>query len=122
MKPPEQTAAAAWVLSAADAYANDPAFRELAERDPHSALAQHGLDVPREVELRMCQNTEETFHVVLPEDPNRALADQDLMGAVGGSCASSAGSAGSLGTVSSILSCAGSVSSAGSVGSAGTAG
>ena len=121
MKSPEQAAAGAWVLPTADAYANDPAFRELADRDPHSALAKHGLDIPREVELRLYQNTEETFHVVLPEDPNRALGDQDLVGAVGGSCVSSAGSAGSVGTVSSILSCAGSISSAGSVGSAGTA-
>lgn len=119
--PPEHAFTGDEVLRVINTYANDPGFRESADRDLHDALAEHGIDIPRDVGLRLCRNTEETFHFVLPADPNRALVDQELTGAVGGSSASTVGSAGSFGTVSSFLSCAGTASSAGSVGSAGTA-
>jgi len=64
-------------------------------------------------------NDDDTFHFVLPPDPNIDLKDEALSAVAGGKTTGSAGSGGSASSVSTIPSCA---SSAGTVGSVGTAG
>ena len=95
-------------------YYNKPVLRNLAADDPHAALAQYQIYFPHETELRIVPNTEETFNLVMPPDPNVALSDEALTMVAGGKSASTAGTAG---TASTLFSC---VSSASTIGSAGS--
>ena len=90
--------------------------------EPHSALSEMGVDVPSGVDLRVSVNTDETFHVVFPPDPNTMLSDEALTAVSGGNCAGSASSVGCAGTLSSIPSCAMCVSTVGTAACAGSAG
>ena len=74
------------------------------------------------MDVKVHQNTPDTFHLVSPPDPNQTLADEDLMAVAGGKTASTVGSAGSASTASTLTICWGSASSAGSAGTAGSAG
>ena len=76
---------------------------------------------PPGVKVRVAVNTADTYHVVLPPDPNVALSDESLTAVAGGKSASTAGSAGtasSIGTVCGTASSAGTASSVASAGSA----
>lgn len=82
----------------ANAYRQDPAFRARTDADPHAVLAEQGIDVPPWVEVRIVENTAETFHFVLPPSPNAALEDEALAMIAGGKQSGSSGTAGSYGT------------------------
>ena len=69
-----------------NAYNNDPTFRAEADADPAAAVAKKGVPVPPGVELKLVRNDEETFHVVLPPDPNATLDDEVLASVAGGAC------------------------------------
>ena len=84
--------------------------------DPRAAFAERGVDVPPGVELRVTSNTDDTFHLVFPADPNQALEDETL-GAVSGGRASTAGTLGCAGSASTLPSCWGTASSASTIGS-----
>ena len=103
------------LLSFTDEFRTEPSLRREAVSDPHSVLARYDIEYPATVDVRIVENTPEVFHLVLPPDPNAALADEDLRIVAGGKSASTAGSAGTASCVSSTVS---SVSSAGSAGSA----
>ena len=110
-------------LERQDAYVKDffdPEFRERVRTDPGAVMSSWGIDLPPGVDVRVCVNTEDTFHVAFPPDPNAALSDESLGVVAGGKTASSAGSAGSastLGCVCSTASTATTASSAGSIAS-----
>ena len=105
--------------SLAGRYRDDPELRaRLDAGDAAGALDELGLDLPPGVEARFAANTDEVFHVVLPPNPNKTLADEALIQAVGGS---TAGSAGTVGTMSSFA-CSTGPSCIGSGGTASTAG
>ena len=70
------------------------------------------------VDTRIVANTTDTFHVVMPPDPNTEVSDEILSTVAGGSTAGTASSLGSIACVS-LASC---FSSAGSAGSAGPPG
>ena len=106
----------------ANAYDEDPDLRSRVDTDPKAVLAELGVETPSGIELRILMNTEDSFYLPFPPDPNVTLADEMLDHAAGGKTASTAGSAGtvsSLGSVPTTSSTAASASSAGSVGSAG---
>lgn len=103
-------------LSLAEDYHRDPELREQVESDPKAVLAKYQVPFPPNIDVRIVANTDETFNLVMPPDPNIDLADENLMAVAAGG--KSVGSAGTLGTFSSIAS---SASTASSVGSAGTA-
>ena len=84
----------------------DPALRAKAVSDPAGMLAERGIALPEGFDVRMVVNSDDTFHVVLPPDPNAMLEDEALAGTVGGS------TAGTLSTVSTIPSCLGTGSTA----------
>ena len=65
--------------------ADDPALRSRAASEPRAVLTEHGIRAPEGRELRIAANTADTFHVVLPPDPNSALADVQLDAVAGGS-------------------------------------
>lgn len=98
----------------ADAVRADPESGGRLESDPRGLLAEHGITVPHGIEVRMAVNTAETFHLVLPPDPNTAIADEELSSVAGGIMFTCVGSQGSATTASTA---SGTVSTASSAGS-----
>ena len=100
-------------------YRDDPRLRaRIAAGEVSGVVAQLGLILPHEVEARIAVNTAETYHVVLPPDPNAVLSDEALYLVGGGASASTAGTIGTTGT----FACSCVASSLGSLGTAGSAG
>lgn len=99
----------------------DPEFRAEMETDVRAAMSSKGVDIPAGVDVQLHMDTDETFHLVFPPDPNAALSDESL-GVVsgGGKSASSAGSVSSASTVSCLPSTASTGGSAGTVSSGGS--
>ena len=67
------------------AWREDPDFRARLEADPAAAAAEQGLELPAGIrEVRVAENTPETFHVIFPPSPNRNLSDEALGQVSGG--------------------------------------
>ena len=67
------------------AWRADPAFRSRLEADPAAAAAEKGLRLPDGVsEVRVAENTADTFHVIFPSSPNQSLSDEALRQVSGG--------------------------------------
>ena len=67
------------------AWRADPGFRDRLETDPAAAAAEQGLTLPTGVrEVRVAENTAETFHVIFPPSPNKNLSDEALRQVSGG--------------------------------------
>ena len=67
------------------AWREDPAFRDRLAADPAAALADQGLSLPTGIsEVRVSENTADTFHVIFPGDPNARMSDEALMEVAGG--------------------------------------
>ena len=67
------------------AWRDDPAFRDRLAADPAAALAGQGMRLPSGIrEVRVAENTADTFHVIFPGDPNASLSDEALMDVAGG--------------------------------------
>lgn len=47
----------------------DPAFKQKLLSDPHSALAEEGIQVPAGTNVQVHENTANTTHLVLPQAP-----------------------------------------------------
>ena len=54
--------------------------------DPHAVLAEHGMDVPEGMNVKVVENTGNTVHVTLPAAPdaNGDLSDEELENVAGG--------------------------------------
>ena len=65
-------------------YHESPALRVRALAEPRAVLAEHGVSVPPEADVRIVANTAETVHFIMPPDPNALLADEDLAAVAGG--------------------------------------
>ena len=65
----------------------DPALRSKAVSDPVGTLSEHGIEPPEGFDVQMAANSSDTFHFVLPPDPNAALEDEALNSVVGGATA-----------------------------------
>lgn len=102
-----------------DCAVNDD-LRARCASEPRNVLDEYGVDLPEgaQEELLILQNDADTYHMVIPVDPNTDLSDEVMQDVTGGTTAGTAGTIGSAATASSVPS---SVSSASSVGSAGTA-
>ena len=79
----------------------DQALRAQAVSDPVGTLAERGIALPEGMDVRMIANSDDTFHFVLPPDPNAVLEDEALAGIAGGS------TFGTLSSVSTFPSCLG---------------
>ena len=98
-------------------FGEDAGLRRRFASDPRAVLEEQGLDVPTDVELRVTANTDETYYLALPPDPNEALEDESLASLAGGVRAGTASSVSSVGSFA--CSCGpSSIGSAGSIGSA----
>ncbi len=93
-------------------YHEDAAFRAQVEVDARDVMIEHGFVMPSTLDVRVVANDDDTFHFVLPPDPNIDLEDEALSVIAGGKTASSAGSAS---TIASLPSCASSAATASSV-------
>ena len=82
-------------------------FRPQMEKHCEYAMYMGGSQPPADTSVMIVPNTPETFHFVLPPDPNALLADADLNAVVGG--------IGSAGCRSSLVSCIGGCPAAGQV-------
>ena len=103
------------LLLFAEEYRGDQELRSLADHDPHTALARFNIQFPAELDIRIVENTDKVFNLVMPPDPNAALLDEALVEIAGGKSASSAGTVGSASSIGTTFA---SASSAGSAGSA----
>ncbi len=65
-------------------YQEDPELRARAEADPRAVLAEHGICMPPDRDVRIVAQTAETFNFIMPPDPNEVLADEDLATVAGG--------------------------------------
>ena len=101
---------------------DDAAFRQRLEADPRAVLAQRPglIDLPESTEVRISHNTEDTMYLVLPTNPNTALADTAISNVTGGSTVGTGGTASSGATLSCPSLCFSSVGCAGTAGSAQT--
>ena len=110
----------AW-QNAAQRYRADAPWRARIDAGDNRAISGLMVDVGLApapgARVSVRANDDETFHFILPPDPNIELADESLGGVVGGANASTLGSIGSAGTIGcstvpSTLGSAGCVSSA----------
>jgi hypothetical protein len=99
----------------AEAWA-DPGFKARLIAEPRTVLAEHGVDLPANVEIRAVENTDNVVYLALPPKPKEELSDEALEAVAGGA---TAGSAGTVSTLGSALSCVGCASTLGSAGTAG---
>ena len=103
----------------AERYRSDAALRSRIDGgDVEDSLSDLDLVLPPGIEVRIAVNTADTFHVVMPPDPNIELSDEALGAVAGGKSAGSAGSVGTAGT----MGCSSSPSSVSTAGTGGTAG
>ena len=82
-------------------YQESPGLRARAEAEPRAVLSEHGIRMPPGRDVRVVANTAETFHVVMPPDPNVALAEEDLAAVAGGFSTDSRANK----TASTLISC-----------------
>ncbi len=65
---------------------SDPDFKAQLLSDPKTAISGYGIDLPAGLDLKIVENTADTFHIVLPAKPSQAseLSDEDLQNLAGG--------------------------------------
>jgi hypothetical protein len=91
----------------------EDAFREALRKDPRAAVERAlGGKLPAGLQVKVVEETADTFYLVLPANPNRApsgqLSDKELDAVAGGwSAASDCGSCANCGTNSDCATCAG---------------
>ena len=65
-------------------YHTDPDYRRQVEADPVAAFREQGMELPSDIAVRVLANTDDTFYVVLPPNPNADLGDEMLVSVAGG--------------------------------------
>lgn len=56
----------------------DEAFKAALMADPKRTLEAHGIEVPKGLTLKVCENTDQVFHLVLPNAPDLGLTEETL--------------------------------------------
>ena len=67
-------------------YRADAEIRARIARGDTSDIDRDDLNIPDGMDLRIVEQTEDTFYFLLPSVPNRALSDESLGSMAGGSC------------------------------------
>lgn len=62
----------------------DEGFKKRLIANPTEVYKEFGFDVPKEVAVKVVENTDKIFHFVLPPKPSDELSDEALDGAAGG--------------------------------------
>lgn len=66
----------------AKAWADDELKQRLLT-EPSAVLEEHGIEVPSGIELRVVEDTDEIYHLVLPASPAGDLLDEELTSSIG---------------------------------------
>ncbi|PWK04966.1 NHLP leader peptide family RiPP precursor [Tumebacillus permanentifrigoris] len=53
---------------------SDPSFKERLKQDPHSVLAEHGIEVPKGTQVTVVEDTDAVQHLILPLNLTGGLA------------------------------------------------
>ena len=66
----------------------DEALKARFMSDPKAVLAEHGIDVPANINVNVVENTDNTVHITMPQAPSGTgeLSDEELADAAGGMC------------------------------------
>jgi hypothetical protein len=59
---------------------SDEDFKERFMIDPRGVLAEHGIELPDDADIKVVQDTDTLRHLVLPAAPTDELTDEDLVG------------------------------------------
>lgn len=94
------------------AHLSDPEFRTRMDEDSRMAVAEKGLVIPPEMDVRFHVNTRRTMHIVFPPNPNATLSDETLQLIAGGVGAGIASMASSFGSFAGCVACVSSGASA----------
>ena len=64
----------------------DEALKARFMADPKAVLAEHGMDVPANIDVNVVENTDNTVHITMPRAPTGSenLSDEELASAAGG--------------------------------------
>ena len=64
----------------------DEALKARFMSDPKAVLAEHGMDVPANIDVNVVENSDNTVHITMPAAPDGAadLSDEELTSAAGG--------------------------------------
>ena len=64
----------------------DEALKARFMSDPKAVLAEHGIDVPGSIDVKVVENSDNTVHITMPMAPDGAdqLSDEELTSAAGG--------------------------------------
>jgi hypothetical protein len=62
----------------------DAQFKKRLLADPAAALKQQGLEVPRGLQVKVVENTDQVFHFTLPAKPSGEMSEKDLEKVAGG--------------------------------------
>ena len=67
----------AWGKIVAKAW-SDPAFKKRLMDDPTEVLKSNGIEIPLGTRVVLKENTKDTFHLSLPEKPEKELSEERL--------------------------------------------
>jgi hypothetical protein len=59
---------------------SDAEFKDRFKRDPRGVLAEEGIELPHDAEIKVVEDTGTVRHLVLPPPPADELIEEDLMG------------------------------------------
>ena len=64
----------------------DEALKARFMTDPKAVLAEHGIDVPADMNVNVIENTGNTLHITMPatSDSSEIISDEELAGVAGG--------------------------------------
>ena len=64
----------------------DEALKARFMSDPKAVLAEHGIDVPANMNVNVVENSDNTVHITMPATPTGAadLSDEELSNVAGG--------------------------------------
>ena len=66
----------------------DEALKARFMSDPKAVLAEHGIDVPANINVNVVENSDNTVHITMPPAPagDGELSDEELSNVAGGAC------------------------------------
>ena len=62
----------------------DEALKARFMSDPRAVLAEHGMDVPDGMDVKVVENADDCVHITMPAPPRGDLSDDELEKAAGG--------------------------------------
>lgn len=74
-----------WAKIIAKAWA-DPAFKQKLLKNPVQTLKENGIEIPSSVHVKIDENSDKVFHLVLPMKPDGRISEEEIAKVAGGAC------------------------------------